>query len=166
MKRVPVRLRRVTPGDAAALAALYRDIRCWLLERGNRQWRDERFTAQTLRRDIGSTPILLATVSRRIVGAVYVGWRDPDFWRDHPGSDAAYIHRLVIARRVAGRGVADALLAGVADLARRHRRTRLRLDCAPLEPLARIYRRLGFTLIDESGLGGYRVFRFERSVAP
>jgi len=165
MKRVPVRLRRATPGDAAALAALYRDIRRWLLDRGNRQWRDERFTAQTLRRDIGRAPILVATSDRRIVGAVSVTWRDPDFWPDHTSHDAVYIRRLVIARRVAGRGVADALLAGVATLARRYRRAHLRLDCAPLEPLARIYRRLGFTLVDESKLGGYRVFRFHQSLA-
>jgi hypothetical protein len=36
------------------------------------------------------------------------------------------------------------------------------LDCAPLPALAALYRRLGFTLIDDSSLGGYRVLRFER----
>jgi GNAT superfamily N-acetyltransferase len=164
MRCLPVRLRRATASDGAALASLYRDIRRWLLARGNRQWRDERFTAGNLRRDIAQTPVLAATIGGRIIGAVYIRWQDRDFWPDRAGSDALYIRRLLVDRRFAGRGVAERLLAAVAAIARRRRRARLRLDCAPLDPLARIYRRLAFTLVDDSELGGYRVFRFERSV--
>ncbi len=166
MGRLPVRVRRATAADAAALAALYRGIRQWLLERGNRQWRDERFTADSLRGDIGTTPVLVATLQGRIVGAVYVQWHDPQFWPDRVGGDALYVRRLVVCRQVAGHAVADRLLIAVALLARRHHRWRLRLDCAPLETLARIYHRLSFAMVDESELGGYRVFQFERATVP
>lgn len=166
IKRSSVKLRRATPNDTAALVALYREICRWLLTRGNWQWRDERFTADALRRDIRCVPILVATVRDRIVGAVYLQWRRPRPWPDRPGSDALYVRRLVIARRVAGQGVADALLRAVSTIARRAHRPYVRLTSAPLAPMARIYHRLGFTLIDEVDTGPYSVFRFERSRAP
>jgi GNAT superfamily N-acetyltransferase len=110
--------------------------------------------------------VLVATLGGRIVGAVQIEWRDPAFWPDRPGGDALYIRRLVVDRGVVGRAVAQRLLLDVAAIARGRHRWRLRLDCAPLAALARIYRRLGFTQIDESDLGGYRVYRFERLSAP
>lgn len=162
MNRLPVQVRRARARDGAALAALYRDRRQWLLARGNRQWRDARFTAGNLRRDIRRSIVLVATWRARIVGAVRIAWRDPAFWPDHPLPDAAYVGGLVVARHLAGHGVSERLLAAVDDLAGARRRFCLRLDCAPLPAMARLYRRLGFTLIDESTLGGYPVFRFER----
>jgi GNAT superfamily N-acetyltransferase len=162
MQRVPVRVRRAVARDAAPLSALYREIRQWLLDQGNWQWRDERFSATAMRRDISRAPVLVAIHQGHIVGAVGVAWQDRQFWPELVGSDGLYVRRLVIARRVARRGVAGGLLAAAASIARSRRRWRLRLDCAPLPPLERAYRRLGFTLVDESDLGGYRVLRFER----
>ncbi|HKU97263.1 MAG TPA: GNAT family N-acetyltransferase, partial [Vineibacter sp.] len=122
--------------------------------------------ADALQRDIRCGPILVATSRGRIVGAVYVQWRKSKSWPDRRGGDALYVRRLVIARRVAGQGVADALLLAVAAIARRHHRANVRLTSAPLEPMARIYHRLGFTLVDEVDTGPYSVFRFERQAAP
>ena len=163
MSRLPVRVRRAQLRDGAKLAALYRDRRRWLLSRDNRQWRDERFTAAAVRSDIRRRPVFVATWRGLVVGAVRVAWRDPMFWPDRPAADAAYVGGLVVARRVAGRGVSEQLLAAAGRLARARRRHRLRLDCAPLPAMDRLYRRLGFRLVDESSLGGYRVFRFERA---
>jgi GNAT superfamily N-acetyltransferase len=162
VKRPPVRLRRARPGDAAALAALYRARRRWLLAGGNRQWRDERFSAADLRLALRRTTVLVAADRGGIVGAVRLAGRDPVFWPDHPVADALYVSGLVVDRSMAGRGVSQMLLAAADAHARACRRAALRLDCAPLPALAALYRRLGFTLIDDSSLGGYRVLRFER----
>ncbi|HJQ60858.1 MAG TPA: GNAT family N-acetyltransferase [Vineibacter sp.] len=160
-----MRIRRAGAADAAALATLYRQRRRWLLARGNRQWRHERFAAPDLRAVIRHSPVLVATLGDQVVGAARLHWHDSVFWPDRVGSDAAYVAGLVVATRVAGRSISGRLIAAAAKLARARRRSRLRLDCAPLPELARLYRRLGFTFVDESGLGGYRVFRFERALS-
>jgi GNAT superfamily N-acetyltransferase len=71
-------------------------------------------------------------------------WDDPTFWGERP-PDAAYLHKVAIRRRFAGRGLGVALIDWADAHAAAAGRRFLRLDCQRDDPGIRAYyERLGF----------------------
>jgi GNAT superfamily N-acetyltransferase len=85
-----------------------------------------------------------------IVGSfVLDSYADPDFWQisDRP-EQALYIHRMVVARNAAGKGVGSEVLAWAGEEAARQGRLWLRLDAwRTNEKLHEYYIGQGFELV-------------------
>jgi GNAT superfamily N-acetyltransferase len=81
-----------------------------------------------------------------IVATVTLAGEDRSVWGEHQRSDAVYVHRLIVARRAAGRGLGAAILRAVAQRARDRGYRVLRLDCVGHnKDLVNYYCRLGFS---------------------
>jgi len=101
--------------------------------------------------------------------AVFRFQRSDDlFWSDvldTPDTVSAFVHKVAVVRRVAGRGVSTALLAHAKQLALDAGCTLLRLDCAfeGREKLVAFYERNGFERHSIKAIPFYpwRVQRFE-----
>jgi GNAT superfamily N-acetyltransferase len=101
-----------------------------------------------------------------LAGTVTVQWEDPQFWGTRP-PDSGYVHRFVVRREFAGRGVGDGVLAWAEGQVRARGRQYLRLDClAASDALRRYYVAHGFRRLGERTVGGLRCALFEKPVLP
>ena len=99
------------------------------------------------------------------VATVVLQWEDEVFWPDVLAGESAFVHRLAVRRRVAGTGVAAALLAWAERRAQDAGRSWLRLDCSAEHPgLCRYYERAGFERHSERSVGPFRVVRYQKRV--
>ena len=62
-------------------------------------------------------------------GTIKFQLEDPRFWPDCPGNHAAYVHRIAVRRRFAGKGVSTGMLSWAVSHAAALGRSYLRLDC-------------------------------------
>jgi GNAT superfamily N-acetyltransferase len=98
------------------------------------------------------------------VACMRIDTADPIHWPDDPPGEALYIHKVAVARSVAGQGWPARLLAAAARVADERRARFLRLDTAPREALIRVYQDLGFDLVDDGPrqFAGRELVRLER----
>lgn len=148
-------IRRALPADLVAIIDLYIEAQEWLRERGLSQWQPSREPADRLldrvrssmARAIAAGTCLVAESEQRIVGTITVDdFADPEFWTeaDEP-SQALYVHRMIVSRRNAGRGLGNSLLDRAAEKAAEQGKRWLRLDAWQTnEALHRYYKRQGF----------------------
>lgn len=107
------------------------------------QW-PERFPRQFIADLIEEGSVYVTFDDEQLVATLCVQWADPVFWPD-ADDDAVYVHRLVVKRSHAGRGIGEQLLAWAAELAAGAGRPFLRLDCMTENArLRRYYETLGF----------------------
>ena len=92
---------------------------------------------------------------------------DPVHWPEDLPGDALYIHKLAVARCAAGQGWPARLIHAAAGVAAALPARFLRLDTAPREKLIRVYREIGFRLVDPRPclFGGRELVRLERDLA-
>ena len=84
------------------------------------------------------------------------------FWPDADEGEAAYVHRLAVRRRWAGRGVAAQMLRWAGCRALIDGRALLRLDTDITRPKLRaLYVACGFQEHSERQVGPYHVMRYE-----
>jgi GNAT superfamily N-acetyltransferase len=96
----------------------------------------------TMRIELGE--LYVAESDGEIAATFTLLWDDPTFWGERP-PDAAYLHKLAIRRRFAGRGLGAALVDWADAQAAAAGRRFLRLDCQRDDPGIRAYyERLGF----------------------
>ncbi|WP_070121015.1 GNAT family N-acetyltransferase [Bacillus marinisedimentorum] len=138
--------------DLANIQELLVQAGKWLQEKGLEQW-------DYYVHDIdGNTADVIESIER---GSTYLlkdglvnagtitvetspGEWDRGVWEEEAsGADAAYVHRLVVNRFYAGRGIGEKLLNWAEDHAEQQGKTRLRLDClASNESLNAYYKRI------------------------
>ncbi len=106
----------------------------WLWGRGIEQW-PSRFEASWVEGALDRGQTWLVEVDGQVAATVTVDWSD-DAWDGVPGN-AAYVHRMAVRRRSAGLGAV--ILTWAADVARRHGRDALRLDCVASNARLRAY---------------------------
>ena len=142
-------LRLATMDDLGAVVDLWNEASKWLAAKGQTQWQypvrvdaiTERIQAQRLWimfDDFG--PAATVTVDENA---------DPNIWLPSDRPEAAlYVHRLVVARRCAGRQFGARILNWAAQHAREAGREYLRLDAwTTNEGLHRYYISQGFRLV-------------------
>ncbi|MEV6811820.1 GNAT family N-acetyltransferase [Micromonospora sp. NPDC051296] len=145
-----LRIRAATAGDVQQLLDLYEDAQQWLIGQGTDQWANNTREKMHPRfmRSIEQGECYIAENDAGLVGMVTVDeYADPEFWRpeDQPGA-ALYVHRMVVDRASAGRGIGGALLNWAAKVAASKGRRWLRLDAWRTNPaLHGYYERQGFT---------------------
>ncbi|MFF2075388.1 GNAT family N-acetyltransferase [Kitasatospora sp. NPDC058162] len=121
----------------------------WLASLGSDQWQFPPRRARLLE-SMGRGECFLAFQDGRPVGTLTVDEQaDPEFWRaDDAPETALYVHRMAIARDMAGQAVGARMLDWAAARAVAARKSKLRLDAWKTNPaLHRYYLGQGFTLV-------------------
>ena len=149
-----IRMRRALPEDVDTVLGLHAEASGWLASKGIDQWqptaagnRTRDKVRESVERNVAEGTCWLAYVGDEIVGTVTVdSYADPEFWKaeDEPGS-AVYVHRMIVRRSSAGRGIGRVFLSVAEHLARQAGRRWVRLDAwSTNERLHEYYRHMGF----------------------
>ena len=158
-------IRQATPQDIDAVAEILGEAAGWLEERGMPMWRQDELLPSHIVADVDSGQFFMAECDGVLAGTIRFQLADKLFWPDVPQDDSAFIHRLAVRRRFAGREISSALLlwaiARTYTLGRRY----LRLDCeASRARLRAVYERIGFRFHSNKKVGPYFVARYEYDI--
>jgi GNAT superfamily N-acetyltransferase len=136
---VEIAVRPAALDDVGVLHRLRVEAEDWLAARGIEQWGQGSLSSSDLRAQVvdGQWHVGV-TRSGDIAGGLRLLWADRDVWQADDAF-AAYVHGLVIDRRLAGLGVGSRLLVWVEDRARKAQASMLRLDCVESNAALRAY---------------------------
>jgi GNAT superfamily N-acetyltransferase len=137
----------------------------WLEEKGAALWLSEELNAEDTRQCAARNELVLAVEGTSVVGIMRREWEDPVFWPEAKRGEAAYLHRLAVARTHAGTGLSQALVRWAIADARRRELAFLRHDCEPRPALIRFYSSLGFSRIDTFATGKFTVVRWQMDIS-
>ena len=151
------------PDEADEITTLLRAVAAWSEAAGHLAWTTDLLQTQITTAKIIAGEQFCDRQAGRIVGAGRIEPEDPVYWPDRPSGEAFYLHRLAVARDVAGAGVADMMIQWALTQVGRTGRPLARLDCAPRPKLCALYERNGFRFVDER-FAPFHVFRYERAV--
>jgi len=158
-------VRQALPRETEKVSDVLAEAARWLADRGQTMWRDNELLPESIAQDVEAGLFYVAAIEGQIVGVVKFQLEDLQFWPDSPAGHAAYVHRLAVRRKFAGRGVSTALLSWAVERARALGRTYLRLDCeAARTRLRAVYERFGFKHHSDREIGPYYVSRYEYTV--
>lgn len=161
----PIKVRPATAQDAEAVASILTEAARWQEQAGAPVWLEGELTAEKIGAEVAAGLFFLAELEGEPAGTVKFQLEDALFWPDLPTADAAYVHRLAVRRRHAGKGVSAALLRWAAERTRRQDRRFLRLDCDANRPRLRaVYENFGFRHHSDRHVGRYFVARYEYDV--
>ncbi len=156
-----------TDADLAEFVELLEDAGAWLWSREIRQWPagSNREQATWIRSQIRSGALLcLRDTADVLVGGCVLGIKPYDAWRGRLGN-AAYLHKLVVARSAAGHGWGVRIVEHAEHWALERGRALLRLDCwEGNEVLRAYYRELAFVELETVAEDGYLVRLFEKEL--
>lgn len=122
-------LRRAVPGDLDVVVALVEHAARWLGQRGLDQWQYPPRVARIAHGVDAGEVYLLEEDDQPIATITVDEHADPEFWTPADQPDTAlYVHRMVVTRNAAGRGIGAALLDWASQRAQHSGKTWLRLD--------------------------------------
>src|SRR5690348_9606081 len=124
-----MRIRQAGPEDTDKVAAILNEAAQWLERSGMGMWRDDELAAAQIAEDIEAGLFFIAECDEGAAGVVKFQLEDGQFWPDVVSEESAFVHRLAVRRRFAGRQVSSALLRWAVDRARSLGKCYLRLDC-------------------------------------
>ncbi|MBW6436715.1 GNAT family N-acetyltransferase [Actinoplanes hulinensis] len=147
-------IKRATADDVETVLSLHAEASAWLAAKGTDQWQPDAVGRKTrdkvknsIAKNVASGTCWLACEGSTVVGTISVdSFADPEFWKDedNPG-DAVYVHRMIVRRDHAGRGIGKVLLRLAEEVARNSGRHWVRLDAwSTNEGLHGYYRSIGF----------------------
>ena len=149
-------------GQAPIVADILKEAAAWAEQRHGRLWIEAELDAERIRTEIEQGQFFLVRYAAEYAATLRYQLVDELFWPDESSADAAYVHRLAVRRRYAGRGLAAAMLQWAARRARAEGRQFLRLDTDITRPKLRsLYEGCGFRAHSERQVGPYRVMRYE-----
>lgn len=130
--------------------SVMREVAAWGREQGYSVWPDEWLTAEEL-----VTPhaqpvnFCIGTVDGETACAFILQWADFDYWPDAPEYEAAYLHKLCVRRKFAGKGMTKLVTDAVCAECRQRGIRYIRLDTALDEKAVRkIYLNAGYKIVD------------------
>jgi GNAT superfamily N-acetyltransferase len=152
--------------DAGLASSLMTEAAEWLSGKGETLWFPEELTPEKLLSAISAGELYLVMLQGKPVGTVLFQLSDRLFWPDMPEGDAAYVHKIILKRSVAGRGLGRQIIEWARDKARGMGMKYLRLDTeAAREKLCALYESAGFTRHSERQVGRHYVVRFEMKLS-
>lgn len=130
--------------------SVMREVAAWGREQGYRVWPDEWLTREELvTPDAREEDFCIGTVAGETACAFILQWRDTEYWPDAPQMEAAYLHKLCVRRRFAGKGMTKQVVEAVREECRRRGVRYIRLDTGLDEGVVRkIYLNAGFKIVD------------------
>jgi len=157
-----IEIERASLDLAPVVAEILMEAAAWAEARHGRLWVESELEPEHIRADTERGQFFLARCDGDYAGTLRYQTADAVFWPEAAADDAAYVHRLAVRRRYAGRGMAAAMLHWAAERARGEGRAYLRLDTDITRPkLMRLYENCGFAPHSERQVGPYRVMRYE-----
>lgn len=157
---IEIRQARVT--DAPVIAEILQEADTWAEQTHERLWLESELEPAQIAAEVRSGEFFLAMHADAPIGTLRYQLEDALFWPDAADGEAAYVHRLAVRRRWAGRGVAAQMLSWAARRAVADGRAILRLDTDMTRPRLRaMYLDCGFREHSERQVGPYHVMRYE-----
>jgi len=143
----PVQVSTATSVDLRDVLALRDELAQWLTDRGIGQWHRGELPEGVIEEEVAHGSVHIVRCTGELVAAVTIAWADPLIWgaRSEP---AGYIHRLMVDRRWAGRGIGLSLLCWAEMHTRKSDRRLARLDCVRSNRRLRdYYQACGYRLV-------------------
>lgn len=163
---VILQLRSGTADDVESISAVLIEAAEWLNASGRSLWDVKDLSPDKLIDDVRSGSYLVGAVNGRVVGTIRFQLSDPIFWPDVSDGEAAYVHKLAVARTLQKSGLSLELLRFAAQRASEIGRPLLRLDCvADRTRLRYFYEQAGFYHHSDRQCGPYFVARYQMQVA-
>ena len=161
-------IRPAAAADVAGCQRLLVATAAWLAAKGRPLWEPAELEPAVLSeaQAAGELFVCEAGGDGDPLAVMIVAHADPLFWPDDPPGEAAYLHRLTVARHAAGRGLATRMIDHAGDVAVSRGCCWLKLDCDPRPELTGLYERHGFEKVDQIVAGGFDAVRYRRTVAP
>ena len=160
-------IRQATRADAQLISEILLEAARWLEHEGMPMWRDDELLPARLMEDVSAGLFFIGEIADEAAATIRFQCEDPVFWPDVPADESAFVHRIAVRRRFAGRGVSAALLRWAAERAQALGRRFLRLDCEASRPRLRaVYERFGFRHHSDRQVGPYFVSRYEIPLSP
>ena len=157
-----IRVRPAGSDEADLIASILQEAAEWLRRRGAPLWLDSELLPEDIARHASEGRYFIAEVDGEPAGTMRFEYTDPEFWPDVAQGESAFVHRLAVRRRFAGRGVSAALLASAAERARASGCRYLRLDCDAARPKLKVlYEGFGFRYHSDRQVGPFHVSRYE-----
>lgn len=154
-------IEQAEPKDAAAVSAILQEAANWLIENKRKLWEPEALSAENVKEQVENGMFWLAKVEEEIAGCVRFQLSDEEYWGDVPHENSAFIHRLAVKRKFAGKGVSKTLIDWAKTKAEAEGKEFLRLDCADRESLRRVYENYGFEFHSFKEREPYKVARYQ-----
>ncbi len=154
-------IEQAEPKDAAAVSAILQEAANWLIENKRKLWEPEALSAENVKEQVENGMFWLAKVEEEIAGCVRFQLSDEEYWGDVPHENSAFIHRLAVKRKFAGKGVSKTLIDWAKTKAEAEGKQFLRLDCADRESLRRVYENYGFEFHSFKEREPYKVARYK-----
>ena len=150
--------------DLAGADRLIREAADWLIAAGMPLWGPEETSYDDLVRVTQAGELVMGRIAGEAAACMYLHHEDQIFWPQAAPGEAYYVHRLAVARKFAGRGLAHAMLRWAEEETLTQGRAFLRLDCEPRPKLLALYRDAGFARIDPGTIqvGRHFVVRHEK----
>ena len=151
-----MRLAFGTRADLGVVLGLIEDARRWLKAQGKDQWAEpwpdeEQRDERVLMGLVNKKTVIVRQGDAPVATVTMANWHNPNVWV--PGAcacdlteRAVYLHRLITARKYAGRGLGELLIKWAAERARAKYGARwIRIDVwTTNDDLHRFYQKLGF----------------------
>jgi GNAT superfamily N-acetyltransferase len=161
-----VAVRPAAAEDTGLVSSVLMEAADWLQRQGMTMWRDNELVPERIAADVAGGLFFIGECEGEAAGVVKFQLEDPLFWPDVPPGESAFVHRLAVRRRHAGRGVSTALLDWAVAHARSLGRRFVRLDCEADRPKLRaVYERFGFRHHSDRLVEPYFVSRYEYRIA-
>jgi protein-tyrosine phosphatase len=147
MSNLEYRLARHT--DASTLVRLRDAAAHWMRANGIAQWKPGEMREDHFHRRMADGEVWLAESGGRAVGGWELWWEDEAAWGPQ-APEAGYVHRLMVDRAAAPRGVGRAMLGEAERRIAEAGRAYCRLDCVSTNPRLRAYYEgAGYTVVGE-----------------
>jgi GNAT superfamily N-acetyltransferase len=161
-----MQIRQANPDDASMVANVLACAGAELAQRGAALWTSEEVSEPVVAKHVGQGMYYVGFDDDGIIGVFRFQLDDHTFWSEIADGSSAFVHKMAVHPSRQGHEAAQQLLSYATELAKRHGRRYLRLDCASGRPKLRsVYERFGFRHHSEKELDG-RVFdRFEFEIA-
>ncbi|WP_274365560.1 GNAT family N-acetyltransferase [Paenibacillus thermotolerans] len=159
-------LARAAEDDLERVHSLWADAFAFMQRNGINQWIAEQVTYDAVKYVFDLSEMFLVLDGEEAVGTFFLVDSDEALWggETKPG-EAGYLHRLVVDRRHAGRGIGARMLQLAEQYLAERGKGVFRLDCMADNPkLNEFYRSAGFTFIRRVDGDGWSANLYEKKV--
>jgi hypothetical protein len=156
-------VRPATQDDARIISSIMVEAADWQKRNGHPAWHFDSISMEAVVREINL--FFLAEIDAEASGSFKFQTEDKLFWPDHPGDEAAYLHKIAVRRKFAGGKISHSILVRAAEHARTLRKIYLRLDCDAASPSLRgVYENFGFVYHSDKSMGSFVVARYQYEI--
>lgn len=143
------------------VSSILQEVADWLIEKGDKLWERDELNSERIKDQVERGMFWLAKIEDEFAGCLRYQLQDLEYWADVPHEDSAFVHRVAVRRKFAGKGLAGEMIEWAKQKAKSDGKKFLRLDCAKREKLCQLYEGFGFQFHSEKVREPYLVVRYE-----